>query len=139
MKTAIASLLTGLVFGCGLVLSGMVNPAKVLNFLDLFGNWDPSLAFVMIGAIGLAMPGLWFIRSKGFVLFSAKLKLPTRKDIDKNLIIGAAFFGLGWGLVGLCPGPVLTSLFLGKSEVLFFIAMMVVGMVCGKIIKNRAR
>jgi uncharacterized membrane protein YedE/YeeE len=137
MKSALSSLFAGLVFGAGLVLSGMINPAKVLNFLDLFGTWDPSLAFVMIGAIGISIPGFMFIRKKKIVLFASELKFPTRKDIDKKLIIGASLFGLGWGLIGFCPGPVVSSLLIGNEGSLLFTAMMVLGMVCGKYIRKR--
>jgi len=137
MKAALSSLFAGLVFGAGLVLSGMINPAKVLNFLDLFGTWDPSLAFVMIGAIGISIPGFMFIRKKKIVLFASELKFPTRKDIDKKLIIGASLFGLGWGLIGFCPGPVLSSLLIGNEGSLLFAAMMVFGMICGKFIRKR--
>ena len=137
MKSALSSLFAGLVFGAGLVLSGMINPAKVLNFLDLFGTWDPSLAFVMIGAIGISIPGFMFIRKKKIVLFASELKFPTRKDIDKKLIIGASLFGLGWGLIGFCPGPVVSSLLIGNEGSLLFAAMMVLGMVCGKYIRKR--
>ena len=137
MKSALSSLFAGLVFGAGLVLSGMINPAKVLNFLDLFGTWDPSLAFVMIGAIGISIPGFMFIRKKKIVLFASDLKFPTRKDIDKKLIIGASLFGLGWGLIGFCPGPVVSSLLIGNEGSLLFAAMMVLGMVCGKYIRKR--
>ena len=137
MKSALSSLFAGLIFGAGLVLSGMINPAKVLNFLDLFGTWDPSLAFVMIGAIGISIPGFMFIRKKKIVLFASELKFSTRKDIDKKLIIGASLFGLGWGLIGFCPGPVVSSLLIGNEGSLLFASMMVLGMVCGKYIRKR--
>jgi len=137
MKSALSSLFAGLVFGAGLVLSGMINPAKVLNFLDLFGTWDPSLAFVMIGAIGISIPGFMIIRKKKIVLFASELKFPTRKYIDKKLIIGASLFGLGWGLIGFCPGPVVSSQLIGNEGSLLFAAMMILGMVCGKFIRKR--
>jgi uncharacterized protein len=125
----LASLAAGLVFGAGLVVSGMANPAKVQAFLDLgaipTGGWDPSLAFVMAGALVIAIPGFRLARARARPLFDNKFQWPRAKDIDRKLILGSALFGLGWGLVGFCPGPALTALGLdGTGAVLFVLAML---------------
>ena len=122
-----ASLLAGLVFGLGLIVSGMANPAKVLGFLDLAGAWDPSLALVMVGAIAVAIgPFTWVKRRKSAVC-GEPVQLPTTTKVDKRLIIGAALFGIGWGIAGFCPGPALMSLATMHKEVLIFVASMIVG------------
>jgi uncharacterized membrane protein YedE/YeeE len=124
----LAALLFGLVFGAGLAVGGMTNPAKVIAFLDVTGTWDPSLAFVMGGA--LTVNGLAFAltRQRPRPLFAESFALPTLRDIDRELIAGAATFGVGWGLVGLCPGPALASLLRGELSVYAFVAAMVAGM-----------
>lgn len=122
------ALISGLIFGLGLVISGMANPAKVQNFLDLFGTWDPSLAFVMGGAIAVTAPGYWFILKRKTPLLSNAFHLPTRTDLDPKLLSGAAIFGVGWGLGGFCPGPAITSASLLGSGTLVFVAAMIVGM-----------
>jgi uncharacterized membrane protein YedE/YeeE len=127
-----STLFAGLLFGTGLILSGMANPAKVQNFLDLFGAWDPSLAFVMGGAIMITMPGFWLVQKRSKPLFHDVFHLPTRIDFDARLAFGAATFGIGWGLGGVCPGPALTSLPLAASGTLFFVPAMLVGMVIAK-------
>ena len=127
-----STLFAGLLFGTGLILSGMANPAKVQNFLDLFGTWDPSLAFVMGGAIMITMPGFWLVQKRSKPLFHDVFHLPTRIDFDARLAFGAATFGIGWGLGGFCPGPALTSLPLAASGTLFFVPAMLVGMVIAK-------
>ena len=139
----LSTFLAGLLFGTGLILSGMANPAKVQNFLDLFGTWDPSLAFVMIGAIMAAMPGFWFTRKLPKPLFNDAFQLPTRTDFDPKLIAGAATFGIGWGLSGFCPGPALTALPFTNTSTLLFIPAMLVGMMIAKftsapVLRNRA-
>ena len=102
----IFALLSGLVFGIGLIVSGMADPAKVLNFLDVFGTWDPSLAFVMGGAIAVTAPGFaWLFRSRQTPYFDSTFRVPTRNDLEPKLLTGAAIFGVGWGLGGFCPGP----------------------------------
>lgn len=123
------ALLSGLIFGFGLIVSGMSDPAKVLNFLDLFGSWDPSLAFVMGGAILVTAPGSVLLtgrRSRPF--FDNEFRIPDRADIDPKLLTGAALFGTGWGLGGFCPGPALTSLPIAAAGTLVFVPFMLAGM-----------
>lgn len=127
-----STLIAGLLFGTGLILSGMANPAKVQNFLDLFGTWDPSLAFVMGGAIMVTMPGFRLVQRRATPLFNDVFHLPTRTDFDTRLVAGAATFGIGWGLGGFCPGPALTSLPLADSGTLIFVPAMLLGMVIAK-------
>ena len=123
---------TGLIFGVGIAVSGMMDPAKVLNFFDVAGTWDPSLAFVMGGAIMVTMPGFWLVQKRKTPLFHDVFHLPTRTDFDARLVVGAATFGIGWGLGGFCPGPALTSLPLAASGTLFFVPAMLVGIVIAK-------
>src|SRR6185436_19473883 len=119
----LASLLCGLIFGAGLVISGMTQPAKVLGFLDVLGRWDPTLAFVMVGA--LAVSGIGYALARGRrPLCAAAQSWPTATDIDRRLIIGAMLFGTGWGMVGLCPGPALTDLASLSSRVVVFVLAM---------------
>jgi uncharacterized membrane protein YedE/YeeE len=125
----VASLLCGLVFGAGLLISGMVQPAKVLAFLDIFGAWDPSLAVVMIAALAVSTPGFMLANGRSRPLLATRSFWPTRDDIDRPLIIGAALFGIGWGLVGLCPGPALESLATLSPGVIAFVGAMAAGMV----------
>ena len=120
--------LIGLVFGLGLILSGMSNPGKVLGFLDLAGNWDPSLAFVMGGAILVGLIAFQVARKRTQTFLGGALKLPNRTDIDKRLVLGSLAFGVGWGLAGFCPGPALVSLGSGQIKGLIFVAAMVAGM-----------
>ena len=122
----IVSLFCEIIFGIGLVISEMINPAKVLGFLNLFGEWDPSLAFVMIGALVVATPLFHLFKNKEKPIFSSSFSISNKKEIDKKLIIGSILFGAGWGLVGLCPGPAITSIaLLNMSSVTFVIAMFV--------------
>lgn len=113
MARMISALFCGVIFGIGLLVSGMANPAKVLNFLDLFGAWDPSLAFVMGGAIAVTLPGYFLIRRRSTPLFADILRWPERTDIDTPLLGGASLFGMGWGLGGFCPGPALAAMLFG--------------------------
>jgi uncharacterized membrane protein YedE/YeeE len=124
--------LAGLTFGIGLVVSGMANPAKVLNFLDLAGSWDPSLAFVMAGAVAATMIGYRLVLAHSKPIFAPAFQLPTRHDIDARLVTGAALFGIGWGLAGFCPGPALTSLGLGAPGTLAFVPAMLAGMAAAR-------
>ena len=125
----IASLLSGLVFGAGLLISGMVKPTKVLAFLDIFGAWDPSLAVVMAAALAVSAPGFMLATGRSRPLLAAQSVWPTKNHIDRPLIVGAALFGVGWGLVGLCPGPALESLATLSPGVVAFVAAMAVGMI----------
>lgn len=128
MRQLVASLLCGLLFGAGLALSGMINPAKVLNFLDFAGTWDPTLAFVMGGALIVAVPGFALVRRRGAPLLTGRLHLPERRDLDPRLIGGAVLFGLGWGLAGFCPGPALAALSTGTGLAAVFVVAMLAGM-----------
>jgi uncharacterized protein len=125
---ALVSLSAGVLFGMGLVLGGMTDPAKVIGFLDLAGRWDPSLAFVMGGALCVTLPTFQLLKSKDRPLFEQRFFLPTRRDVDGALVAGAALFGIGWGIAGLCPGPAVANLAFGAPEVLAFVAAMLVGM-----------
>ena len=122
-----AALAAGLVFGAGLVISGMSNPQKVLAFLDVAGEWDPSLAFVMVGAISVAFVGFRVARKRSTSLSGAPMSLPSRRDITPSLVIGSALFGIGWGVVGLCPGPAFAALGQGHADAILFIVAMLGG------------
>lgn len=128
----IVNLALGLLFGVGLVVSGMSDPAKVLNFLDLFGTWDPSLAFVMGGAVLVAFVGYRIVLGRPRPLLAAGFSVPKRTDIDRPLVFGAAIFGIGWGLGGLCPGPALTALGLAAPGTLAFLPAMFIGLWLGR-------
>lgn len=128
MITNIAALLSGLVFGLGLILSGMGNPAKVQNFLDFFGQWDPSLALVMGGAIAVALIAFTWAKRRKTALLGDAMQLPISTAIDRELLIGAALFGTGWGLAGFCPGPALMNLATLTPQVWLFVAAMLAGM-----------
>jgi len=123
----IISLTAGIIFGIGLVVSEMVNPAKVLAFLDLFGNWDPSLAFVMIGALIVSSPLFHLIKNKEKPLLAEKFNYSNNKEINNKLIIGSILFGAGWGLGGLCPGPAISSLALLNINSIIFVFAMFIG------------
>lgn len=123
------ALILGLIFGLGLIISGMTNPSKVIGFLDIFGRWDPSLALVMVGAISIAFVGFRYSAKQSRSVFGYDISLPTKSQPDRKLIIGSLVFGAGWGLAGFCPGPALTSLLSGGIKPLAFTAAMVVGMV----------
>ena len=124
----VAALLAGLVLGLGLLVSGMANPAKVLGFLDLAGPWDPSLAFVMAGAIAVGVVAFAVAGRRTRSFLGLDMKLPTGRDIDRRLIGGSILFGIGWGIAGFCPGPGLVALGMGESKALVFVASMLVGM-----------
>ena len=124
----VAALLAGLVLGLGLIVSGMANPAKVLGFLDLAGPWDPSLAFVMAGAIAVGVVAFAVAGRRTRSFLGLGMKLPTGRDIDRRLIGGSILFGIGWGIAGFCPGPGLVALGMGEAKALVFVASMLVGM-----------
>ena len=136
MNKIFIGFISGLIFGLGLVISGMSNPAKVLNFLDLFGRFDPSLIFVMAGGIVVVFVGYKLVLKRDQPILGGLFHIPTRKDIDKNLVIGAAFFGIGWGIGGFCPGPALSAMFLGSEGILYFLPAMFVGLIATKLIKT---
>lgn len=122
------SFISGLIFGLGLIVSGMANPAKVIGFLDIFGQWDPSLAMVMIGAIFVGFFAFRHVKKTHHTLLGEVAHLPTGQHIDRSLILGAAIFGIGWGLAGYCPGPAIGSLLTGSIKPVIFTASMVAGM-----------
>jgi uncharacterized membrane protein YedE/YeeE len=122
------SLVAGLVFGLGLIVSGMSNPAKVLGFLDLAGAWDPSLAFVMVGAIAVAAIGFAFARRRQRSLLGLEMQIPAARDIDRRLVGGSILFGIGWGVAGFCPGPALVALGMGQGKAALFVIAMLAGM-----------
>jgi len=128
MKAALASFGCGIVFALGLGISGMTQPSKVIGFLDIAGAWDLSLALVMVGAIAVYFVAFRLIRSRPAPILTARFSIPTRNDIDPQLILGAAIFGVGWGLGGFCPGPAIASLASGAAPVAVFVASMVAGM-----------
>ena len=127
MRTFVA-FVAGLVFGLGLLLSGMADPAKVLGFLDLAGAWDPSLMFVMGGAVGVGALAFAAARRRTRSLLGEPMQLPTKTSIDRRLVIGALLFGAGWGLAGFCPGPAIVALGLGEAKAAVFVAAMLAGM-----------
>ena len=123
-----AAFAAGLVFGVGLILSGMTDPGKVIGFLDVFGRWDPSLAFVMGGAILVGFFAFAFARRRTQSFLGGAMQVPQRRDIDKRLIAGSVVFGIGWGLAGYCPGPALVSFGSGQEKAAIFVAAMLGGM-----------
>lgn len=135
--TRLAALLSGLIFGFGLILSGMANPAKVLGFLDLAGAWDPSLAFVMGGAIAVGVPAFALARKRGRTFLGDKLNMPVSTAIDKRLVVGGLLFGMGWGLAGICPGPALVLVGAGQAKGLVFVGAMLTGMVAFEVFQRR--
>ena len=130
----LVSLISGIIFGIGLVISEMINPEKVLGFLDLFGNWDPSLAFVMIGALIISSPLFHMIKKKEKPIFAENFNYSNNKSINNKLIFGSAIFGTGWGLVGLCPGPAISSIVLLNIHSITFVFTMFVGFYLVKLI-----
>lgn len=125
----IAPLLCGLVFGAGLLISGMVQPTKVLGFLDIFGAWDPSLLVVMVAALAVSVPGFWLADRGTRPWFAGQYFRPGKSGLDLPLVAGAALFGIGWGLVGLCPGPALESLATLSPGIIVFVVAMAAGMI----------
>lgn len=127
-RSSLTAFLSGLIFGLGLLLAGMANPAKVLAFLDLAGHWDPSLALVMGGAVVVAAIGFAAARGRQQAWNSDPMEIPSRRDVDARLILGALGLGTGWGLAGFCPGPALVALGTGSLKGIVFVAAMVGGM-----------
>ena len=133
----LTSVLAGLIFGLGLIVSGMSNPAKVHGFLDITGNWDPSLAFVILGGIAVASIGFFFARRRTQSWLGLPLQMPIARDIDRRLVIGSVVFGIGWGLAGICPGPALVVAGTGIVEGGIFVLAMLAGMVVFELIEQR--
>lgn len=129
----------GLIFAAGLMIAGMTDPAKVQNFLDFTGQWDPSLAFVMVGAIAVSFIGAKLVLGWKKPIFDHAFHLPRKNELDAHLISGAAIFGIGWGLAGLCPGPALTSLGFGSAAIWLFVPAMLAGMVIARIIARKVK
>ena len=137
MVAPIAAFIPGFLFGLGLAVSQMVNPGKVLGFLDVLGDWDPSLALVMVGAIGIAAAGFAITRQRAEPMLGEAFQIPAQRDLDMPLVAGSALFGIGWGMVGLCPGPALTGLVAGRPESVIFVAAMLAGMVLHRLVTAR--
>lgn len=125
----VSEYLIGVLFGLGLMVSGMTNPAKITAFLDLAGPWDPSLIFVMGGAVLVGLIAFYLAKKRTESFLGGTMHIPTRRDIDRPLIIGSALFGVGWGLAGFCPGPALVSLGTGELKAVVFVIAMLAGMV----------
>jgi len=134
MSEKIFSLLSGIIFGIGLVISGMTNPEKVIGFLSITHNWDASLIFVMGGAIFITAPFFYLLKNRNKSFLDLDINLPQKKDVDKKLLIGSSLFGVGWGLVGLCPGPAVSSLALFEPITLIFLLAMFLGILVKKYI-----
>lgn len=130
------SLLSGLLFGVGLAVSQMINPEKVLNFLDIFGTWDASLILVMASGLLVSAAGVYWVNRRGNAI-NADLQLPTKTEIDGRLFTGSALFGIGWGLAGYCPGPIVASLAYGNTEAMLFVPVMIIGFYLGEQIEKR--
>ena len=137
MISKIISFVSGMIFGVGLSVSNMINPEKVLGFLDLFGEWDPSLIFVMMGAIIISAPIFFLFRNKNKPLLAHNFAMPTLKSVDKNLIIGSATFGIGWGMVGFCPGPAISSLALLNTYSVYFVLSMLGGFLLTELVNRK--
>ncbi|HUE91796.1 DUF6691 family protein [Pseudomonas sp.] len=133
----LTALLAGLIFGVGLLLAGMANPAKVLGFLDLAGAWDPSLALVMLAAIAVAVLPFRWARQQRLTLLDAPMQLPNKRSLDRRLIGGSLLFGVGWGIAGICPGPALAILLSGHWQVLLFVLAMLAGMLLFSVLESR--
>lgn len=127
MAVILAALVCGTLFGAGLALSRMIDPTVVLGFLDVAGNWNPTLAFVMGGALAVAAPGFWLARRRRSPMLAADFQIPARRDIDWRLVAGAVIFGAGWGLAGICPGPAIAGLASGARPFLIFVPAMLAG------------
>ena len=139
MAGAVSLILIGTLFGAGLALSGMMSPAKVAGFLDLFGVWDPSLAFVMGGGVIANFIGHRIVTGRAAPVFADGFSLPTRTDIDSRLLLGAALFGVGWGLAGLCPGPAIASILMAPGKLALFVLMMLTGLAVGRMLTGGRR
>ena len=130
------ALVAGVVFGAGLTISDMINPARVLSFLDVAGHWDPSLLFVMVGALVTTFVGYRLVMRRSAPLFEKNFATPTRGDVDGPLLLGSAMFGVGWGLAGICPGPAVTALVALEPKVFLFVGAMLCGMLAVKALRS---
>ncbi|MFZ3186406.1 MAG: DUF6691 family protein [Pseudomonas sp.] len=131
------ALIAGLIFGLGLLLAGMANPAKVLGFLDLAGAWDPSLALVMVAAIAVAVLPFTWAKRQSRSLLGAPMQLPNKRGLDRRLLIGSLLFGIGWGIAGICPGPAVAILLTGHWQALLFVLAMLAGMGLFELLERR--
>lgn len=138
-KHFISAFLAGLIFGLGLLASGMANPDKVLSFLDLAGAWDPSLALVMAGAIAIGLIAFGFIKGRNQSLFGEPLRLPGKTQLDQRLVLGSLGFGIGWGLAGFCPGPALVAVGAGEIKAMVFVVAMLAGMGLFELLEKRRK
>lgn len=139
MKHRISEFVVGLIFGIGLILSGMTDPGKVIGFLDLFGAWDPSLALVMGGAILVGAFAFALAKKRTTTFLGGALHLPDARDIDKRLLLGSLVFGVGWGLAGFCPGPAIVSLGAGQPKAVVFVLAMLAGMLLFELSEQRTQ
>jgi uncharacterized membrane protein YedE/YeeE len=133
----ISEFLVGLIFGVGLLLSGMTDPGKVIGFLDLTGHWDPSLALVMGGAIGVGVFAFTWAKRRKQPLLGQAFDWPASEQIDRRVVLGSLMFGMGWGMAGFCPGPALVSLAAGQEKALYFVGAMIFGMIAFELIQRR--
>ena len=136
-RSQLSAFIVGLIFGIGLLLAGMANPAKVLAFLDIAGNWDPSLALVMGGAIPVSAIGFYLTRQRSAPLFGDSFQVPTHRKLDRRLVLGALGFGVGWGLAGFCPGPALVAFGTGSLKAVVFVTAMLSGMVIFEMLERK--
>jgi len=136
MTRVLTAAFIGLIFGTGIALSGMINPAKVLNFFDLAGAWDPSLAFVMAGALAVTALGYRFVLKRSRPALDTRFHLPAKRRLDVPLVAGSAAFGIGWGMTGFCPGGAIPALGLGESSAWLFVASMAVGIAAARLVRN---
>ena len=136
MQRIVLAGLFGLIFGTGIAVSGMINPAKVLNFFDIAGTWDPSLAFVMGGALAVTALGYFLVLKRPAPALDKRFHLPTRNDLDLPLVGGSALFGIGWGIAGFCPGGSIPALGLGQSAAFVFVAAMIAGIIAAKLARS---
>ena len=137
LEHGLSEFLIGLLFGFGLILSGMTDPGKVVGFLDPLGNWDPSLAFVMGGAILVGVVAFGMAKKRTSSFLGSAMRLPTSQDINQRLVLGSLLFGAGWGLAGFCPGPALISLGAGQDKAVVFVIAMVLGMLAFEVLERR--
>jgi uncharacterized membrane protein YedE/YeeE len=139
LTTLLFALLSGLIFGIGLILAGMANPAKVLAFLDLAGAWDPSLGLVMGGAIAVGFVAFAFAKKRTLSFLGLSMQIPTSRIIDKRLVIGGLAFGIGWGIAGICPSPAFVLLGVGSIKAVIFTAFMIIGMAVFEVLESRKK